>query len=271
MTVSSGLLDCAIEQVPFVMLDLETTGLEVDHGDRVCEVALLRIEGDREVARYEQLINPCRAIDPEAYRVNQIDSMLLEGAPVFGETLPTLMPLLEDAVIVAHNAFFDMAFLVSEFQRLGRPPLRNPVLDTLSLSRSLIRAQRYNLRALSASIGVAPPTHRAMSDVIALRALFGHLVELLRGKGATTLRDVLQAQWGSLPVPGTSHLPRQLSEALEQGRRVRIAYQRHDGTIVEREILPLGISSRGTLPVLHAFCYLRNSPRSFTVERIQLI
>ncbi|GIV97024.1 MAG: hypothetical protein KatS3mg057_1681 [Herpetosiphonaceae bacterium] len=64
---SASLLDSELSKVPFVLLDLETTGLAPDEGDRICEIALLRIEEGREIARFEQLINPRRRIDPDAY------------------------------------------------------------------------------------------------------------------------------------------------------------------------------------------------------------
>lgn len=268
---SASLLDSELSKVPFVLLDLETTGLAPDEGDRICEIALLRIEEGREIARFEQLINPRRRIDPDAYAVNQIEDALLEHAPVFSQVLPVLLPLLHGAVIVAHNAHFDMAFLAGELQRLGLPPLRNPVLDTLSLARACLDSPRYSLRALVLNLGADPPQHRAMSDVLALRTLFEHLIDHLQRRGIRTLRELLQAQWGALPNRQGMKMPSLLIDALQEGRRIRIVYHRYDGAVVEREILPLGLSSRGSAPMLHAFCYLRNSPRTFAVDRIRLL
>src|SRR5690242_12724888 len=92
-------VDQKLSEIPFVLLDLETTGLTPEQGDRICEIALLRVERGVEVLRYEQLVNPGRALTPGAYAVNQIEPSMLEGAPSFPELLPTLLPMLEGAVL----------------------------------------------------------------------------------------------------------------------------------------------------------------------------
>ena len=72
----------------------------------------------------------------------------------------------------AHNVPFDIQFLDTELKRLGLSPLPNIALDTLTLSRCFLLHDRYSLAALSHDLGFDRPTHRAMSDVMALQALF---------------------------------------------------------------------------------------------------
>lgn len=103
-----------LDSVAFAVLDLETTGLSPAYGHRVCEVACLRIQGGRVTGEFESLVDPVRPISPGAFAVNQITPDMLAGAPQFREVAPSLLAVTENAVLVAHNAGFDLGFLVHE-------------------------------------------------------------------------------------------------------------------------------------------------------------
>ncbi|HEY1011361.1 MAG TPA: 3'-5' exonuclease, partial [Herpetosiphonaceae bacterium] len=131
-------LDQPLHTVPFVLIDLESTGLDAQAGHRICEIAALRLEGRQVTGEIDQLVNPGRSIDPDAFAVNGITGEMVAGAPGFQQVVPRLLPVLDGAVLVAHNAYFDVAFLTTELQALGLPPLANPVIDTLALARRYI-------------------------------------------------------------------------------------------------------------------------------------
>ncbi|HZG66149.1 MAG TPA: 3'-5' exonuclease, partial [Herpetosiphonaceae bacterium] len=160
-----------LQDVPFVLLDIETTGLEAHGGDRVVEIALVRRQGGVTIRRWETLVNPGRAISQDAYAVNRIDAASLVEAPTFAEVADTLLAELAGAVIVAHNVHFDVEFLNVELARIGCPPLQHILLDTLTLARLFLLHDRYSLAALSRDLGFDRPAHRAMSDVVALSSL----------------------------------------------------------------------------------------------------
>jgi DNA polymerase III subunit epsilon len=257
-----------LADVPFVLLDVETTGLDAHNGDRLVEIALIRRENGETVRRWETLINPGRAISVAAYAVNQIDAASLVEAPTFAEIADRLLQELAGTVIVAHNVPFDVEFLNVELARLGRPPLPNIMLDTLTLARQFLLHDRYSLSALSHDLGFDRPAHRAMSDVIALSSLLDHLLARLRMLGVTTLGDLLRAHRGLLPGQPEPEAPPLLAEALRNGSRLRIAYRTRGAEPIDREILPLELQMAGELPRLMAFCYLRNGPRTFYLDRI---
>jgi DNA polymerase-3 subunit epsilon len=264
-------LDQPIPSVPFVLFDLESTGLDAQAGHRICEMAAVRIEGRQVVGTLNQLINPQREIEPAAYAVNGISHSMIAHAPLFGSVWPQFKQLMEGAVLVAHNAYFDVGFLTMECAALGIPPLQNPVVDTLAVARRYINAQRYNLTALATSIGERAPTHRAMSDVVALRAVFEHLLDLLSRKGVRTLNDLLRAQRGLLPGDQESRVSEQLCAAIVAGEPLVISYRSGGGEPMERRVLPLGVTIEGRRHMLHAFCYLRNAPRSFSLDRLSIV
>jgi DNA polymerase-3 subunit epsilon len=262
------LLQLPLTDVPFVLFDVESTGLEPQHGDRVCEIALIHWQGGVQRGTYQTLINPGRPISPDAFAVNNIAADLLVAAPSFETISARLLEHLDGKVLVAHNAPFDFSFLNVELIRLGRPALNNPLIDTLQLARTFLVHERYNLAALSRALGVESPSHRAMSDVIALKALFVHLLERLRMLGITTLDDLLRAQRGLMPGDPEPPAPPALLTALREGRKLHITYHTGGGDPVPRDILPLELQYIGGMNRLIAFCYLRNAQRTFYLDRI---
>lgn len=258
----------ALGDVPFVLLDIETTGLEAYKGDRIVEIALARRENGTIVRSWETLVNPGRAISHDAYAVNRIEAASLALAPSFADIADALANELAGAVIVAHNVPFDVEFLNVELARIGRPRLANILLDTLSLARIFLSHERYNLAALSHDLGFDRPSHRAMSDVIALSLLFDHLLTQLRMSGVTTLGDLMRANRGLLPGQPEPEAPPLLADALLNGTRLRIAYRSRGAEPIDREILPIELQTAEGLPRLKAFCYLRNGPRTFYLDRI---
>lgn len=99
-----------------VVVDLETTGGNF-YQDRITEVALVRFEQGR-ATHYEQLVNPCRSIPEFVARLTGIHDETVKNAPVFADIAGDLLPLLQGAVVVAHNSRFDYTFLRHEFARI---------------------------------------------------------------------------------------------------------------------------------------------------------
>lgn len=262
------LLQLPLSEVPFVLFDIESTGLEPQQGDRICEIALVHLRGRLQRGVYETLVNPGRAISPDAFAVNKIPAHLLAVAPTFEVVSAQLLKELDGTVLVAHNAPFDFSFLNTELIRIGKPTLNNPLVDTLQLARTFLVHDRYSLAALSRALGVDRPAHRAMSDVVALKALFTHLLERLRMLGVSSLDDLLRAQRGLLPGDPEPQAAPELLTALREGRRLRITYHAKGGEGISRTILPLELQHTGAIPRLIAYCYLRNSQRTFYLDRI---
>lgn len=262
------LLPMPLDAVPFVLLDIESTGLDFQSGDRICEIALMHWQNGAVQHTWQTLINPLRPVSPGAYAVNRIDAESLQQAPTFAQVCDDLLEQLDGAVLVAHNAPFDIASLDAELVPLGRPPITNPLVDTLQLARAFLNRDRYNLGSLAEMLGIARPGHRAMSDVVALRDVFAYLLNRLRMLGVTTLEDLLRAQRGLLPGQPEPSAPAALLQALREGRRLQISYRTGGGDPIPRTILPLELQQAGSGTRIVAFCYLRNGQRTFYLDRI---
>src|SRR5690606_33387646 len=104
-----------------IVLDTETTGLEVERGHRVIEIGCVELVNRRLTGRrYHQYVNPERAIDAGAESIHGIRSADLADKPVFAQIADDLLEFLEGADLVIHNAAFDLGFLNAELAQLGR-------------------------------------------------------------------------------------------------------------------------------------------------------
>jgi DNA polymerase-3 subunit epsilon len=142
-----------------VILDTETTGLELDLGHRVIEIGCIELLG-RKVTdkRFHKFINPERSIDRGALEVHGISGESLLGKPKFSEIAGELLEFIADSELVIHNADFDVGFLNNELLLAGRDIGRIEdicsIQDTLQLARQLHPGQRNSLDALCRRYGV---------------------------------------------------------------------------------------------------------------------
>lgn len=150
-----------------VMIDFETTGLSPDMGDRVTEVAALRIVDGRVVERYVSLINCGVRIPPFITGLTGITQAMVNGAPSVAQVLPRLLDFIGDDALSAHNASFDEKFLHAESARLGLTPAHRGLVCSLKLSRRVFPGlASYKLGQLSSELGIRfqSAAHRAESD-----------------------------------------------------------------------------------------------------------
>jgi DNA polymerase III subunit epsilon len=264
------MLDLPLGSVPLAFLDFETTGLYPRRGDRVCEVAIQRVLGDDLVLAYTTLVDPDRLLSESSFAVNHISAEQLAGAPAFAEIAADMRAALDGAVVVAHNAPFDIEFLQTELALAGLPPLLAPVLDTLALARRLLpRRHSHSLAALASALGATPPSHRAMDDVTALRIVFADLARRLAAQGITTIGGALRYARGFDSGQLEPEPPQVLAEALRDGRLLRIVYSsRSSPEPTERLVRPIELISQHGVVFLRAYCYLRDDLRVFSVEKI---
>ena len=135
-----------------VVLDTETTGLEVDRQHRIIEIGCLELNHRRLTGRsFHRYVNPERDIDEGALAVHGLTREQLAKEPTFAEIHVELLDFVRDAELIIHNAPFDIAFLNAELARLGGAPTITDlctVLDTLALARQMHPGQRNSLDAL---------------------------------------------------------------------------------------------------------------------------
>ena len=156
---------------PFTVFDTETTGLDPRKGDKIIEIAGVRIEDGviREDLSFVQLVNPERTIPWEAKRVNNIEDSDVASAPTIDHVLPQFLDFAKGSILIAHNCAFDMGFLQTEKELCWGYIEMPECLCTMQLSKSLYPHEfRHNLNVLASRLNIAMPTdrHRALPDVL---------------------------------------------------------------------------------------------------------
>src|SRR5882672_1109501 len=191
-----------------VVLDTETTGLEVREGHRIIEIGCLEILARRVTERrLHQYVNPERASDEGALAVHGLTDELLADKPRFAEVVDELLAFVRDSEVIIHNAPFDLEFLDRELARLGRPAFAEHcarVTDSLQLARELHPGKRNSLDALCERYGVAN-AHRTLHGALLDAGLLADVyLAMTRGQEALAmdLRTELAAADTS-PIDGT--------------------------------------------------------------------
>lgn len=139
-----------------IILDTETTGLDPQNGDRVIEIAAIEmLNGSITNNEFHIYINPEREIPDSAFRVHGISNEMVADKPKFREIVDDFLEFIADDPIVAHNAEFDLKFLNSELQKIGRALLGNDrMIDTLAIARKKHPGSSNSLDALCTRYGV---------------------------------------------------------------------------------------------------------------------
>jgi DNA polymerase III epsilon subunit family exonuclease len=182
-----------LEEATYVVVDLETTGLRPG-GSQICEIGAVRICGLELEAEFQTLVNPGRPLGPGVAALTGLREAQLRSAPPPGVAVSRFLAFAGDAVLVAHNARFDLAFLDRETERLTGSRIASPVVDTVPLARRLLagRVPRASLAQLSCFVGAsAQPCHRALPDAQATAEVLLALIGLAQERGARTVADLL--------------------------------------------------------------------------------
>ena len=181
-------------EVPFCVLDLETTGGS-PASCSITEIGAVKYVGGVEVGSFQTLVNPGAPIPPFITILTGIPQAMVVEAPRIDEALPAFLEFIGDAIIVGHNVRFDLSFLNADAVRLGYGRLPNRSVDTHALARRLIRNEVRNLKLQSLAAYFRSPTtpnHRALEDAKATAWVLHCLLERAGSLGITALEDLLQ-------------------------------------------------------------------------------
>lgn len=190
------LADARLDRLTYVVFDSETTGLNPRQGDELVQLAAVRIVNGRRVEGevFDTLVNPGRPIPVVSTEVHGITDAMVANAPGVTDVVRRFHKFAEGAVLIAHNAPFDMEFLRRQEGRIGLS-FNMPVLDTVLLS-AVVYGQHevHSLDALTHRLGITIPEearHTAIGDTVATADAFLKLMPILAGRGLATFGDVL--------------------------------------------------------------------------------
>lgn len=168
-----------------VVFDVETTGLSPVRGDRIIEIAAIKIKDLRVINRFHSMVNPQRPLSLEAFEVNGIGPDMLLDAPMACQILPDFLSFIGESILVGHNIRFDLGFLYNEMAIFGIDREKKfKFFDTMHLARKLLpQVGRYSLWNVASCLGVKrDQKHRAMEDAQMTFEVFEQLVKIAEQK-----------------------------------------------------------------------------------------
>ena len=174
----------------YVVFDIETTGFSAIN-DRIIEIGAVKVRGGEIVDTYSAFVNPDIPIPFEITNLTSITDEMVIDAPKIETILPEFLDFIQDAVLVAHNANFDVGFIEQNCKRLGIDGTFT-YLDTVALARVLLPTlAKYKLNIVAKALNISLENHhRAVDDAKATAEIFVKFVDMLKQQNVYTLREV---------------------------------------------------------------------------------
>ena len=189
----------------YVVFDLETTGFSPIQ-DKIIEIGAVKVENGQITEKFSTFVNPKIPIPFEITKLTGItDEMVVDAKPI-EEVLPEFLGFIKDAVLVAHNAGFDVSFIEQNCRYQNIKPDFASV-DTVALARVLLPTlSKYKLNVVAKALNISLENHhRAVDDAGATAEIFVKFVDMLKERGITTLKGI--NQFGSMNPDAIRKLP----------------------------------------------------------------
>jgi DNA polymerase III epsilon subunit family exonuclease len=263
-----------IEEIEFTIFDTETTGLNPGSGDRIVELAGLRVKGRERIAKFDTMVNPARDISPEAFAVNKITPEMLKAAPGIEAVMPKFLDFIEGSYLCSYNVEFDLNFINNELKIIGLPLLgAGESFDILTMARRLMpNQQRYALWFIADKLGInSQQQHRAFSDVEMAWEVFNKFKDICREKGITDFTDFSRLfAFNSVTLENSVFLKvAQIEKAISLRARLKIKYLSAKGAGLSlREVIPREIRQDARNKYLVGYCCLKQEERTFKIDNI---
>lgn len=165
----------------YVIFDFETTGLS-PYDDSIIEIGAIKVLNKEIIGEFNELVDPQRPIPPFISNKVHITDEMVRGKRIISEVLKDFAEFIEDYTLIAHNADFDMRFLIKGLKNMGLN-CKNPAVDTLYLSRKYLNLEKNNLRFIARYYGIElKNAHRAFADVSALYEIYKIIIKKINEK-----------------------------------------------------------------------------------------
>ncbi|HDD35606.1 MAG TPA: WYL domain-containing protein [Candidatus Desulfofervidus auxilii] len=267
-----------LAKTPFVVFDTETTGLSLTA--RIVEIGAVKILKGKIVAEFSSLANPGCSIPLRATEIHGINDEMVAKAPSVADVLKKFLNFIDDSILIAHNAVFDLRMLAIHLEREQLPLFPNPAIDTHQLLRKYFpELKKYNLPFLS-NLWQSPyqGCHRALIDAQHTAFVFFRILE----KQGITFNYPLDEfwQWVGEPLYLKRFVPcfekcdfddpkvRSILYAISEEKDIEIIYSNGNLAFKPRKIRPILCFRSGKHYYVEAFCYLDLVVKTFRLDRI---
>ena len=174
----------------YCVLDLETTGFSAKT-EKITEVGIMKVKNGEVIDEFSCFVNPEKHIPERVTEVTNITDEMVKDAKTIEQVFPEILDFIEDSVLVAHNAPFDMGFLKPNAKVLGYE-FDYTYIDTLSLAKDLFPDyKKYKLGKIAENLGIkVEVAHRALDDVDTTVKVFRVMLDMLKERGAKKVDDI---------------------------------------------------------------------------------
>jgi DNA polymerase III epsilon subunit len=231
-----------IEEFDLVFIDLETTGLNTQEDEAICEIGAYKVREEKIIDKFHTLINPKKDIPYSVYLIHKISNEDVKDAPFFEDIVEELLKFLKKTIICAYNADFDIGFLNWELKKINYPLLTFPVIDILSMAKKTLKLPKYNLKAICSFFNIEiKETHRALEDAFLALKVFFRLKSIIKEKGINKLEDYLSLYGINNEIFKAQQEKKIifLKEAILKGYKLKIKYLSYQAGLKNRYIKPL--------------------------------
>lgn len=237
------------KQAPiYSVVDLETTGTSVNHGDRIIQIGCVLVQNGQIINRFATMVNPRTKIPHSIVQLTGIHDRDVRKAPLFEDVAGTIYSLLTGTIFVAHNVNFDFPFLNAELERAGYPTLSITAIDTVTMSQILLpTAQSFRLRDLTSSLHIEHDhPHSAISDAEATAQLLIDLLKRVQHLPTLTLERIVELKL-DLPQQTATVFDHELARRVDHPLPLTEGLYVSHGLVLHKQ-RPLTVAKSATTP-----------------------
>ncbi|MCO4793631.1 MAG: 3'-5' exonuclease [Bacteriovoracaceae bacterium] len=254
-------------------LDLETTGLS-PLVDKIIEISAVKLTPGG-ISYFDQLIDPKCVIPQKTIDIHGIQNSMVEGHPKISEVLPSFFEFTDGLPLIAHNAQFDLGFLVFNIHQAGLKADNHQVYCSCKYARSSLKNRKsYKLSALASELGVNLENHhRALDDSIAGLEVFGHsLRERKMRDEKLNLGSCRIFQLSDFSSPENLELPKNIEPMIPHVAEQELVVMKYKGGTFKnkwRPIQPIALLPLPSGNILYAKCLISEMYKSFALSKIK--
>ncbi len=265
-------LDQSIHHYPIVAFDTETSGAYPLESE-IVELGAVKWHEGKIIGRFQTLLKPSKPMEASNIAIHGITNEMVENAPQMKDEISKFCEFIDESVLLAHHAPFDLGFLTVEIEKAGLPFPKNLQLCTSLISRALLTTTNHKLQTLVKELGLAGgEAHRAYDDAYACLQVFFKSCEKLGDQ--TSINRVLEIQKKSLNWDKYRIWSSQdskiisLARAASEQKLIQIVYEGGQTKGKPRPITPMGLVRNPDGDYIHAVCGLDSERKRFYLDKI---
>lgn len=279
--ISQKEIDILLEKFPkgIVAFDLEMTGLSPVF-DKIIEIAAVKISSDGKIDTFHQMINPLISIPEHTIQYHQITNDMVRDCPTLKKPLKDFAEFFANLPLIAHNAKFDMGFIVRGHHEYGYLFSLSDIYDSCKFSRAMYKAEKENkpenfkLSTLAEFYKFEFTHHQALDDAaISLKVFCACLEKFKSYTGKRTLKDLgYLFKFNSFKKPAEYLLPKKLQPIKDKLKNREVIYIKYKGSSTGdnfRPVKPIAIMPMPQGLILYGECGLTKLNKHFMVKKIK--